>query len=304
MKNLKKYFTTGLLAIATLIFGASKTVPASAISSSFRISPMYQNISLIPGEVSQGTFVITNPANNETNFKYKLYVQAFIATDDEDVAFENNGDFNQIVDWITLEKTSGEITPNNSEEITFTIDVPTDAPAGGQYAAIMVRQEAEGSIGDAVNLKQNYEISHLIYADVAGETVRKGDISEVNVPSFLFSGNITGAAKIKNLGNVHSRATHTLQVFPLFSNEEVYTNEENPQTSFIMPETTKLTTTAWEETPSLGIFHVIYNVEYEGVESKVDKMVIVCPLWLLFLIILALFLIIFKIFWGKKKDKK
>ena len=304
LKNTKQYLTTGLLAIVLSTLNICKALPASAASSSFRLSPMYQNVSLIPGESSQGTFIITNPANNEVNFEYKLYVQAFAATDDEDVVFENNGDFNQIVDWITLEKTSGEIAPNSSEEISFTINTPVDAPAGGQYAAIMVRQEASGSIGDAVNLKQNYEISHLIYADVAGETVRKGDITDVSVPSILFSGNISGTAKIKNLGNVHSRATHTLQVFPLFSNEEVYTNEETPQTSFIMPGTTKLTTTSWENTPSVGIFHVIYNVEYEGVESNVDKIVIICPLWLLFIIILALFLLIFKIFWGKKKDKK
>ena len=299
-----KRIILGLIAFWALAINLTNQAPTYATSSSFRLSPMYQNMSLVPGEITYGTFVITNPANNETNVKYKLYVQAFIAKDDDDVVFENNGDYNQIVDWITLEKTAGEITPNASEEIKFTISTPENAPAGGQYAAIMVRQEATGSIGDAVNLKQNYEISHLIYADVAGETVRKGDISEVNVPGFLFSGNITGTAKIKNLGNVHSRATHTLQVFPLFSNEEVYTNEENPQTSFIMPSTTKVTNTTWENTPSLGIFHVIYHVEYEGVESKVDKYVIVCPLWLLFLIILALFLLIFRILSAKKKAEK
>ena len=217
LKNTKRYLTTSLLAVVLSALNICKALPASAASSSFRLSPMYQNMSLTPGEISQGTFVIPNPANNEANFKYGLYVQAFTATDDEDVVFENNGDFNQIVDWITLEKTSGEIAPNSSEEISFTINTPVDAPAGGQYAAIMVRQEASGSIGDAVNLKQNYEISHLIYADVAGETVRKGDITDVSVPSILFSGNISGTAKIKNLGNVHSRAKHTLKFLPLLS---------------------------------------------------------------------------------------
>ena len=274
-----------------------------AKNSSFRISPMYQNISLIPGEISYGTFVITNPADNETNFHYTLYIQPFTAKDDDDVVFENNGDYNQIVDWITLEKESGDIAPNASEEIEFNIATPADAPAGGQYAAIMIRQEATGTIGDAVNLQQNYEISHLIYADVAGETVRKGEISDVNVNSFLFSGNITGTSKIKNVGNVHSRASHTLQVFPLFSDEEIYTNEENPDSTFIMPGTTQIANTSWDSTPSIGIFHVIYNVEFEGVNQKVDKMVIVCTLWILCIIAVIIFLIIFKILSGKKENK-
>ena len=95
-----------------------------------------------------------------------------------------------------------------------------------------------------------------------------------------------------------------MQIFPLFSSEEVFTNEEEPKETWIMPERTVFSSVKWDGTPSVGIFHVIYNVEYEGVESKVDKLVIVCPLWLLFLILLAIFLLIFRILSAKKKDKK
>lgn len=204
-----------------------------------------------------------------------------------------------MIDWITLSRTEGVLNPNESEEIPFTIKVPEDAPAGGQYAAIMV--SSKGSVSGGT-MNERIEIAHLIYAEVAGETVRRGDITNVNVPSFLLSGNITGSAMIKNTGNVHSNATHTMKIFPLFSNEEVFTNEENPQTNLIMPGSSRLTSVTWTETPSIGIFHVLYDVEFEGVKNSVDKYVIICPLWLLFLILLAIFLIIFCILSTKKKS--
>ena len=228
----------------------------------------------------------------------------FRIDDENSVRFENNGDYNQIVDWIKLETTEGVIAPNETHTIKFTIDVPEDTPAGGQYATIVTRTKKDPSVDNSMNIQNVFEISHLIYGDVAGETIRKGNISDVSVSSFLMSGKITGNAMIENIGNVHADASQVMQVFPLFSNEEAFTNEENPKNALIMPGQKRATSLSWDETPSIGIFHVIYKVNFEGVESKVDKMVIVCPLWLLFLIILAIFLLIFRLLSAKKKDKK
>ena len=276
--------------------------PASAIGQ-FAISPMYQQITLTPGEAYTGNFEVINPGDNTIDFRYTVSVKPFSVEGLDDLSFTTNGDYNQIVDWIELSRTKGIISPNDTQEVRFTINVPKNAAAGGQYAAIVVTSEEYRLDNSAVDLREKYEASHLIYAEVAGETIRKGKIDKANVPGFLFSGNITGSSEITNLGNVHSKASHTLQVFPLFSGEEIYTNEESPKETWIMPGNTAMTSITWEETPSVGIFHVIYNVEYEGVNSNVDKYVIICPLWLLFLILLAIFLIIFRILSYKKSPK-
>ncbi|MBQ3320868.1 hypothetical protein IJG71_01935 [Candidatus Saccharibacteria bacterium] len=297
---LTKIFATIILAISCLGFSVQK---ASALENLFTITPMSQRLSLIPGERTYGTFKVSSPSSSTASFVYKIRVEPFRLSEENTVIFENNGDYNQIVNWITLEETEGIVAPNSTNEIKFYIDVPKDAPAGGQYASIIVGSKDTGEEDKNVTIKTNLEMAHTIYAEVAGETVRKGEINDVNVPGFIFSGNITGSAKISNLGNVHSESTHILQIFPLFSNEEIYTNEENPEVKFFMPEATRVTTVSWDQTPSIGIFHVIYNVEFEGVNQKVDKMVIVCPLWLLFIIAVIIFLIIFKILSGKKENK-
>ena len=303
-----KNFIKKTLSFTLLMFSLALSfrVPdANAAGGRFSLSPMNQLIVINPGETFEGNFEITNPADATIDFEYELRIEPFFVNNENDISLTANGDYNQMVDWIVLPKTEGVVAPNTTERINFQIHVPENTAAGGQYASIVVSSKPT-SVTDTsnVNLQAVFESGHLIYAEVAGETVRKGNVTDVSVPGLLFSGNITGSAMIVNEGNVHSQAISTLQIFPLFSDEEVFTNEEDPKKSWIMPGNTTLTKISWEETPSIGIFHVIYNVEYEGVNSNVDKIVIVCPLWLLFLILLAIFLIIFKILSAKKTTKK
>ena len=277
--------------------------PAFA-SESFSLSPMYDLITLTPGEVFESSFTIVNPAGNTSNFYYELRTEPFTEDGEMNITATRNGRYNDMTEWIELPKTEGIVAPNSSETVRYKIVVPEDAPAGGQYASIVVGSKEDTAAEEGFSIHEVFESVYLIYAEVAGETVRKGNVTDVNVPSFLFSGNIAGSAAITNEGNVHSASTQTLQVFPFLSSEEIYTNEEDPKTVWIMPGNTNYTSTVWTETPSIGIFHVIYNVEFEGVESSVDKIVIVCPLWLLLLIIFVLILIAFKIIWGGKKEKR
>lgn len=309
---LKSKFKTIVLAAisAIFLFASSFIAPVFADeggespSIAIQVSPMNQKITLNPGERYYGTFKVTNPGSSKYSFHYKTEVEPFYVDESYGPIYENNGDYNQIVNWITVIDDNAIITPNNTTIVRFYIDVPENAPAGGQYATISVSSDTSGdAIDEGIALHAQYAIAHLIYAEVAGETKRGGEINDVSVPGFLFSGKISATANIKNTGNVHSDAIHTIQIFPLFSDEEIYTNEENPDINLIMPNTTRSTSLDWGETPSIGIFHVIYNVEFEGVNQRVDKMVIICPLWLLFIIAVIIFLIIFKILSGKKANK-
>ena len=300
---MKHKIKLAVLALVAALLSASRLVsPASAAT--FSVSPMYQLISLVPGERYVGNFEIVNPGENTFDFYYSLRVEPFSVDEANSPSLEANGDYNRIVDWIELPEPTGVVAPNDHVEARFIIDVPEDAPAGGQYASIVISSDQYRVDNSSVDLREVYETAHILYTDVAGETVRKGSITDVSVPGFMLNGQITGSANIHNEGNVHSKAKQTMQIFPLFSSEEVFTNEEEPKETWIMPERTVFSSVKWDGTPSVGIFHVIYNVEYEGVESKVDKLVIVCPLWLLFLILLAIFLLIFRILSAKKKDKK
>ncbi len=106
---------------------------------------------------------------------------------------------------------------------------------------------------------------------------------------------ITASFVAKNDGNTHSLITYYLQVFPLFSDEEVYTTEEDPQKEYVLPGTTRYVQQSWAKSPSIGIFKVRQTVYYGSVEetpSITERMVIICPIWLLFLIVFSITAII------------
>ena len=84
-----------------------------------------------------------------------------------------------------------------------------------------------------------------------------------------------------------------MQVFGLFGDEEVYTNEENPTTATVLPDTSRFNTQIWEGAPALGIFRVKQTVSILDQESVTEKIVFLCPIWFLFIILLIIFAAVF-----------
>lgn len=304
MKN--KFIKSICGGFIALIISIASCLPAFA-DGAISISPLTQRLILNPGDTYRGSFKVVNQAGNDEDLRYHVTVEPFFVDENYEIYYDDNGDYNQIVDWITLYDTDGTLSPNSSEEIHFAINVPDDAPAGGQYAAIKatsVNDDQANGDGDGAMINVQYGVAYTIFADIAGTTERGGEIIDASVPSFLLSGKLSGSSSVKNTGNVHGTATYTLQVWPLFSSEEAYTNAEDPEKMNIMPERTFYNETTWEDTPMFGIFNVVYTVEFEGVTTEVSKMIIVCPLWLLFIIIFAIVAIIIYFVMRSKSRKK
>ena len=211
-----------------------------------------------------------------------------------------------MMDWITLDKESGVVEPNSTDTIWYTINVPEDAPAGGQYATILIKDDTkrvdEGS--GNVSIQSISQMASIIYAEVAGETRDDGRVISNDVPGLVLSNPLTATSVVQNDGNVHTNATYTLQVWPMFGGEEICTNEEKPSESLVMPETTKYHA---EECnlPSVGLFKVKQKVTIFGEESVVEKVVLMCPLWLMFVVLAVIVgIIIWIVMKVRRRGKK
>ena len=290
-----KIFGGFLLALITAFMGIT---PASAVEiPDYRpqISPARLDINLEPGTQSTQTFEVQN--TGAKGYDYEIGVTAYSVRDDDyNPDYETETPYNQPTNWIKFSRTEGHVEPNENQEITVTIDVPEDIPSAGQYAMIyvqMAQDEAEGLQSTAMTIQPR--IGLVVYSEIeGGNTRREGRVLETKIPTFIFDPPITATSLVENTGNVHATATYTLQVFPLFGDEEVYTNEENPATLTILPETQRFNSISWDGAPQLGIFRVRETVTILDDTQTIEKIVFLCPIWFLFLVLLIIF---FAIFW-------
>ncbi|MBR3132096.1 hypothetical protein IKG33_01645 [Candidatus Saccharibacteria bacterium] len=261
------------------------------------VSPVRESIVLVPGDEYRSSFTVTNPGAVDHDLDYRIKIQAFYVDEEYNPVYDDKTNINQIVDWITLVSPErGTIHPNETDVVEFTIKVPEDAPSGGQYASITVLTDAsDDDTGGGINIKESMGIAHLVFAEVTGNSESSGEILDAGIDTFLLGGNIRAYSMVNNTGNVHAPATYNMKVYPLFSNEAVYDTKDDPEVHYILPDRTFYTERFWYDTPMIGIFNVVYTIEYQGVTTDVTGMVIVCPWWLLLILVFLVISLIIRI---------
>ncbi len=251
---------------------------------------------LSPSETYTGSFDIINTSSIDS-IAYKIIIAPYSVNDiSYDANFSDRDDYNQIVDWIKLEDTSGELNENERKKINFKIEVPENAPAGGQYASFLVQIVNREGEKNELSLSSKSQVASLVYATVAGETIETADILENNINIINIDRPVSFSSMVENTGNVHLSAAYNFRIYSLFSNEEIFSNEDTPAVSTLLPETIYYTEKKWEETPKLGIFRVVQEISVaDSLEtfSSSERIVFVCPSWFLILCSLFIFSMIF-----------
>lgn len=271
-----------------------------------QVSPTKQKISLTPGASYVGTFKVHNAG--AAPFHYSVSATPYSVTN-ENYSPDYTGltNYTQIADWVTFDKETGYLQPGEIAEVAYTVNVPKDAPAGGQYAALMA-QTSDGNDENAT-VAVVHRVGMILYAAVPGETRESGEIIKNNVNSFYFNPPLTVSSLVKNTGNVEQTATYTVKIYPLFSNEAVFSNEEKTdkeKSLDVIPDTSRFNSITWEGAPHIGIFKVTQIIDFAGQEEnrEVTKYVLICPIWLLFIIFALLFFIIFWLFSRARNRKR
>ena len=308
-KKLKLILAAMLVALSTAVFPL-KSVFADDGSYQkqpihLQVSPAKQKISLTPGSSYVGTMKVMNVGYMP--FSYEVYATPYSVSGEQySPDYTNDATFSHMSQWITFDQKTakGTLQPEELVDVTFTVNVPKDVPAGGQYAAIMAQTDAGN--GEDATFKTIHRVGMILYAAIPGETRECVSIEKNTVNSFYFNPPITVSSLVKNCGNIEQTATYTVKMYPLFSNEAVFSNEDNPQKLDVYPETSRFNSISWDGAPQIGIFKVTQIVDFGNGNQdnrEVTKYVLICPLWLLFIIIALIFFIIFWLV-SRAKDRK
>ncbi|MBQ3296854.1 hypothetical protein IJH01_01850 [Candidatus Saccharibacteria bacterium] len=257
----------------------------------FTLTPMNQDIDLEAGQTYTGSITVVNPSDATTDFSYKVTVNPFGVVGSNytvDLATEYNR--SMITKWITINEPTGTLKPNESRQVEFTIKVPADAPAGGQYAALSVAADDSMDSGDGLSVQSVLEMASIIYARVDGETVHEGKILENNIPSFALTTPVTLTATIENTGNVHDYANYTITVKNFFTGQVILPTEENDghYSEVIMPETTYESQREISNLPVIGVVNVTQTIRFNGEVSTVENNIVICPIWFMALVVLTI----------------
>lgn len=291
-KTLRFLFGSVLICFAIGIFSNSAMAIEEKPEFRMDIYPAQKDLETVkPGDSYSDKFTLENSGKQDFNYEVS-FTPYSVKGENYEPDYDEITQYSDIVNWISVDSDSGKLASGEKIEISYSIDIPSDAHGGAQSGVIMVTMKPN-SENESTGVVAERRLGYIVFCNVDGVIVKTGKILENKIPGFLFNPPIYASTIVENIGNVYTRAKYSLQVFPLFSDEEVYTNEENPNNSVIFPETKRMNQIQWEGAPQLGIFRVKSTVKIFDEESVTEKLVFLCPIWFLFIVILLIFCIIF-----------
>ena len=257
----------------------------------FIVHPMSQRFTLKPGETYTGSITVVNPVDATKDFNYNIEVTPYgVIGDDYSADLRTETGRTLIKDWIKISEPTGTIKPNESKKISFTITVPKDASPGGQYATIAVSASMENTENQGFGVDSILELASIVYGYVEGKIEHKGQILENYIPGFSATTPVEVTSMLSNEGNVHEDATYNLSVVNAITGETIFPtgDDKGSYTELIMPESTRHVVRSISNLPYVGVVKITQSIYYNGHYDSKEANLIICPIWLLFVIFLVI----------------
>lgn len=290
-----------------------------APKTSLTLMPVSKTLSIASNSTYDGTMSVTNDGTEEMKVEVYAAPYSYVYSESDDLyklGFSNENSFTQISRWITIKADDGNYTTKPSfnipagetKNIDYRITTPSSIPAGGQYAVIFV-QTVSGNV-NASGIRTEASAGMVVYGhSTEGETKITSEIRDMSIGQGTkaddgsSTNNFYGSAKVKNTGNVDFFAKGVLKAEPIIGFSSYQTADTSGTTS-VIPESERVVSDEWKETPDFGLYKVTWTVTAGENTETIEKVVFLINPAAVIITIIVLTIIITCIIIGVRKRKE
>jgi len=258
------------------------------------VGPARQQITINPGEETEMSVKFYNQSDAPISGLVKV----------ADFIVDNNDGTPSIVEnaeqgspkfsasqWVELPFDRMTIAANDKAVVQFTLKVPSDAKAGGRYAAIYFEPvspfaQPVGESGASITPR----IASLLYIRVSGQITENAFVSGLFAKSFQEFGPVVVTGQINNAGDFHIRPRG---VFTLTDSLGGLVEQMNLKESNIFPDAARMFTATLGQKWMFGKFKVNLTASYgeKGQVLNNSLYVWVIPWRAIIIVVLALLIL-------------
>ena len=265
----------GLLAcmsLTTPAFAAEQTSSTATPTESILLSPASKKYELNAGDTKTDSLRVVN--DGAVAFDFAVYARPYYVDESYQADFTSKAQNADAYRWVSFEKTSFHLEPNEHVEVQYSVRVPSNATPGGHYGVIFVETQPgpDSASGSVVRKKR---LGSIMYATVDGNITTSGKSLGVDVPFFQFSAPLRISERVRNSGNTHFDVQTNVKVTDIFGGVKYIVKSD----STILPDRTKRVVSDWADPSWIGLYKVTHTSSFLDTKHTSSHYVLLVPIW-------------------------
>lgn len=203
----------GLLTISAVLL-TRNFVTAQVAGQGLEVSPPSQEVAIDPGSTTTVKAKLRNPGSK--TLPISVHIEDFTAKGDEGQVELTMDSPYSVASWAKVSPAEFELEPGESQEVTATINAPSDA-AGGRFGSFVFAVKSKSEEGNTAAVAQ--QVASLFLVRVSGPVDEKLTIKSISAPAFSEFGPVPFDIAFSNGGNVHTKTYGLVNVTDMFGNK-------------------------------------------------------------------------------------
>ena len=212
------------------------------------IAPPLMDIEANPGSIIQGTIKLTNDTSEKAQFFSSINRFEAKGEKGEPQFITEEAERIGLINWIDITPGPVELSPGESREIPFAINVPQNAEPGGHYAAIFWSTSPPKIRGEGSTVAIKYKVGTLVLLKVSGKIVEEGRVIEFNTAGKRIFSHlpIEFFVRFQNAGTIHLIPQGEINIKNIFGRKagKVLVNEKGGS---VLPDSIRRFEAVWSK---------------------------------------------------------